>query len=514
MSTARAGELATLHREIPVRALPQPRRPLDRAVVSRAAPGDAIEPVLADHGRPARGDVRRPRDRARALSTGSRSRSTRCSGAGSAACAARSSPASRPATSPTSACPDLAPPRRSPAPADAARLPRTRDDRRADRRRVVGVGRSASRACRAPARRRPRAARRPGHRGADLARRSTSSRAGCRTSCAATARACTCAATAATSRASPTSARASRPTSRCCRSAASCRSRFATATCRRSTRCSRSRICARACSCRSITARSRCRTKSSTSRRAGSSSSRRRAAMRDHVLVMAAGETERFDSLITPLTRDLRDKTPDRAPDVSIVIPVYNEEGILREAVTELLDGLDTVRAALHAPELDVRDHHRRERLARSHGRARGAPRERAPRGPHVLARRAELRQGAAARHPRGARHVGDLRGDRSVRPRLPSPRARAPAPRRRRHGRRLEGDEGLERSAADDAPRRDARDQRHAARRASTSAAPTPTASRRSTATTLVPIVEACVIDRDLFASELVIRAGQRRST
>ena len=40
------------------------------------------------------------------------------------------------------------------------------------------------------------------------------------------------------------------------------------------------------------------------------------------------------------------------APDVSIVIPVYNEEGILREAVTELLGGLDGVRHALHAPEL------------------------------------------------------------------------------------------------------------------------------------------------------------------
>jgi glycosyltransferase involved in cell wall biosynthesis len=40
------------------------------------------------------------------------------------------------------------------------------------------------------------------------------------------------------------------------------------------------------------------------------------------------------------------------APDVSIVIPVYNEEGILREAVTELLEGLDSVRHALHAPEL------------------------------------------------------------------------------------------------------------------------------------------------------------------
>jgi glycosyltransferase involved in cell wall biosynthesis len=40
-------------------------------------------------------------------------------------------------------------------------------------------------------------------------------------------------------------------------------------------------------------------------------------------------------------------------PDVSIVIPVYNEEGILREAVTELLDGLAIVRSALSAPELE-----------------------------------------------------------------------------------------------------------------------------------------------------------------
>jgi glycosyltransferase involved in cell wall biosynthesis len=40
------------------------------------------------------------------------------------------------------------------------------------------------------------------------------------------------------------------------------------------------------------------------------------------------------------------------APDVSIVIPIYNEEGILRDAVSELLEGLDVVRTALHAPEL------------------------------------------------------------------------------------------------------------------------------------------------------------------
>jgi len=41
-------------------------------------------------------------------------------------------------------------------------------------------------------------------------------------------------------------------------------------------------------------------------------------------------------------------------PDVSIVIPVYNEEGILREAITELLDGYDTVRVALDWPDLTV----------------------------------------------------------------------------------------------------------------------------------------------------------------
>ena len=39
-------------------------------------------------------------------------------------------------------------------------------------------------------------------------------------------------------------------------------------------------------------------------------------------------------------------------PDVSIVIPVYNEEGILREAVTALLEGLDSIREALDAPDL------------------------------------------------------------------------------------------------------------------------------------------------------------------
>ena len=42
----------------------------------------------------------------------------------------------------------------------------------------------------------------------------------------------------------------------------------------------------------------------------------------------------------------------ERAPDVSIVIPVYNEEGILREAVTELRRNLALVREDLGAPDL------------------------------------------------------------------------------------------------------------------------------------------------------------------
>ena len=40
------------------------------------------------------------------------------------------------------------------------------------------------------------------------------------------------------------------------------------------------------------------------------------------------------------------------APDVTIVIPVYNEEGILREAIGELLEGLKYVKKELGKPAL------------------------------------------------------------------------------------------------------------------------------------------------------------------
>ncbi len=43
---------------------------------------------------------------------------------------------------------------------------------------------------------------------------------------------------------------------------------------------------------------------------------------------------------------------PDVSPDVSIVIPVYNEAGILRDAITTLRDGLRPLRVALGMPAL------------------------------------------------------------------------------------------------------------------------------------------------------------------
>jgi hypothetical protein len=104
-----------------------------------------------------------------------------------------------------------------------------------------------------------------------------------------------------------------------------------------------------------------------------------------------------------------------RAPDVSIVIPVYSEEGILRDAVTELVANLEILKTELHDPGL------RFEIILAENGSAIARPswRHTSPRDPDgadVLARRAELRQGAAPRHPGGAGRSGDLRGDRSVR--------------------------------------------------------------------------------------------------
>jgi glycosyltransferase involved in cell wall biosynthesis len=197
------------------------------------------------------------------------------------------------------------------------------------------------------------------------------------------------------------------------------------------------------------------------------------------------------------------------APDVSIVIPVYNEEGILREAVTELIAGLDTVRLALDQPDLSfeiiIAENGSRDRTVElaehlasempevrtfslgepNYGKAlrRGILEAR---GTWVICEEIDLcdldfhrRALEHLRHRDAEMVVGSkaMTGASEPRPVFPPPATRVL--------------NGMLRVALD----------------------------FRGTDThglkafhrdTLLPIVEQCVIDRDLFASELVIRAGR----
>jgi glycosyltransferase involved in cell wall biosynthesis len=197
------------------------------------------------------------------------------------------------------------------------------------------------------------------------------------------------------------------------------------------------------------------------------------------------------------------------APDVSIVIPVYNEEGILREAVTDLLAGLDGVRAALRAPELTFE-----VILAEN-----GSSDRTAELAAHLADERPDvrtfslgepnygkaLRQGILA--ARGAIvmceeiDLCDLDFHRRALEHL-----------RHRDCDMVIGSKAM----------KGASDQRPLFRRAATKVINSMlriALDFRGTDThglkafdrrALLPIVEACVIDRDLFASELVIRAGR----
>ena len=196
------------------------------------------------------------------------------------------------------------------------------------------------------------------------------------------------------------------------------------------------------------------------------------------------------------------------APDVSIVIPVYNEEGILREAVTELLDGLDAVRRALHAPELAfeviLAENGSRDRTAELAARlsderpeirsfSLGEPNYGkalrtgilAARGAFVICDEIDLcdldfhrRALEHLRHHDCDMVVGSkaMKGASDERPLLRRAATRVMSSMLRValgfHGTDTHGLKAFDRRA-------------------------------------LVPVVEACVIDRDLFASELVIRAG-----
>lgn len=197
------------------------------------------------------------------------------------------------------------------------------------------------------------------------------------------------------------------------------------------------------------------------------------------------------------------------APDVSIVIPVYNEEGILREAVTELLEGLDTVRAQLDAPDL------RFEIIIAENG-SRDRTVELAE---HLASERSEVRTFSLGEPNYGKalrRGILEARGTWVICEEIDlcdlDFHRRALAHLRMGDADMVVGSKAMKGSD----------DQRPLMRRAATrvlNGMLRIAVDFRGTDThglkafhreTLVPVVEACVIDRDLFASELVIRAGR----
>jgi glycosyltransferase involved in cell wall biosynthesis len=197
------------------------------------------------------------------------------------------------------------------------------------------------------------------------------------------------------------------------------------------------------------------------------------------------------------------------APDVSIVIPVYNEEGILREAVTELIEGLDTVRAQLDAPDL------RFEIIIAENG-SRDRTVELAE---HLASERSEVRTFSLGEPNYGKalrRGILEARGTWVICEEIDLCDLDF-------HRRALEhlrmGDADM---VVGSKAMKGSDDQRPLMRRAATrvlNGMLRIAVDFRGTDThglkafhreTLVPVVEACVIDRDLFASELVIRAGR----
>ena len=196
-------------------------------------------------------------------------------------------------------------------------------------------------------------------------------------------------------------------------------------------------------------------------------------------------------------------------PDVSIVIPVYNEEGILREAVTELLDGLGAVRAQLGAPELTfeviVAENGSKDRTVEL--------------AEHMAAERPEVRTFSLGEPNYGKalrRGILEARGTWVICEEIDlcdlDFHRRALIHLKHGDADMVVGSKAMK-GASDHRPmfRRVATRVLNGMLRATLDFRGTDThglkAFRRET---LLPTVERCVIDRDLFASELVIRAGR----
>jgi glycosyltransferase involved in cell wall biosynthesis len=196
-------------------------------------------------------------------------------------------------------------------------------------------------------------------------------------------------------------------------------------------------------------------------------------------------------------------------PDVSIVIPVYNEEGILREAVTELLDGLEALRVALDAPllgfEVIIAENGSSDRTVEL--------------AEHLAAERSEVRTFSLGEPNYGKalrRGILESRGTWVICEEIDLCDLDF---HRRALEHLLHGDADM---VVGSKAMKGASDHRPLMRRAATrvlNGMLRVALDFRGTDThglkafhreTLEPIVEQCVIDRDLFASEFVIRAGR----
>jgi glycosyltransferase involved in cell wall biosynthesis len=196
-------------------------------------------------------------------------------------------------------------------------------------------------------------------------------------------------------------------------------------------------------------------------------------------------------------------------PDVSIVIPVYNEEGILREAITELLDGYDGVRVALDWPELTI------EVIVAENG---------------SKDRTVELAEHLAAERPEvRAFSLGEPNYGKALKNGIQQAKGiyviceeidlcdldfhrRALEALRHRDADMVVGSKAMK-GASDHRPlfRRVATRVLNGMLRVALDFRGTDTHGLKAFhRTTLLPIVDQCVIDRDLFASEFVIRAGR----
>ena len=196
-------------------------------------------------------------------------------------------------------------------------------------------------------------------------------------------------------------------------------------------------------------------------------------------------------------------------PDVSIVIPVYNEEGILREAVTELLEGLDAVRVALSAPDMTFE-----VILAEN-----GSSDRTVELAEHLAAERSDVRTFSLGEPNYGKalkRGMLEARGTWVICEEIDlcdlDFHRRALEHLRHGDADMIVGSKAMK-GASDHRPlfRRAATRVLNSMLRTALDFHGTDTHGLKAFhRETLLPIVHACVIDRDLFASEFVIRAGR----